>query len=82
MPTLARLTWIIIWLCARETVFSALKIIWTAGLLPAVKDAAPSLHSAQLVRHEAAKLRKPYRTAVAEKFESGRCSTVRGLSWA
>ncbi|CAE7321527.1 RMD1 [Symbiodinium sp. CCMP2592] len=42
----SRLTWIIIWLCALETVFSALKIIWTAGLLPAVKDAAPSLHSA------------------------------------
>lgn len=36
----SRLTWIIIWLCALETVFSALKIIWTAGLLPAVKDAA------------------------------------------
>eukprot|EP00439_Symbiodinium_sp_Y106_P071504 s357_g12.t2 len=35
----SRLTWIIIWLCALETVFSALKIIWTAGLLPAVKDA-------------------------------------------
>ncbi|CAE7283122.1 RMD1 [Symbiodinium natans] len=34
-----RLTWIIIWLCALETVFSALKIIWTAGLLPAVQNA-------------------------------------------
>mmetsp|Transcript_32097 Transcript_32097/g.56967 ORF Transcript_32097/g.56967 Transcript_32097/m.56967 type:complete len:193 (+) Transcript_32097:1-579(+) len=31
-----RLTWIIIGLCALETVFSALKIIWTGGLLPSL----------------------------------------------
>ncbi|CAE7241835.1 RMD1 [Symbiodinium pilosum] len=37
-----RLTWIIIWLCALETIFSALKIIWTAGLLPAVQNAVPA----------------------------------------
>ncbi|CAJ1462001.1 unnamed protein product, partial [Effrenium voratum] len=41
-----RLTWIIIWLCALEAVFSAFKIIWTAGLPAAIHLEPRPMHSA------------------------------------